>query len=840
MMWENVRKAKKFIFAVLLTALLPCAALKAAAAERENQTVDFVLVLDCSGSMEESDPYNMSVSAAKMFVQMLPVENVRIAVVGFGPDWGAETYVLDYDADTDTLAKVAFPLEQVSTNDEKDQVKNAISDVIEPREGISYTSIGYSLEVALDVLNKGQAEEDSACIVLMSDGRVTETLSTHEKDTYKEGNLTLYRSIENAIQEAGSKNWPIYCLELNYDNLTADNWLRNTALIQMPRIADGTGGKRIPVSDPTDIDSAFTEIFERFFELKDDSDDEESDPDKDIVELIGGEYTKEFTVDEMTAETNVIISGTETSKVESVELTDPKGVTKVYTESEKTDSRIITFESDQFIMAKLIRPATGDWKVTVKGENGIRIKVMTISIQEMNLRLSTQQAADDVLKKGSAVEFTAAFIYNGDSYSSDKFYTENPAYLEILETGEKFPMTGGNDNYKGTVTFQDTGEFTVAAFVESGYFRNDRKKSQEYHFYVGNLPTEVTGRMEDITMGVNEERTIDCTQYFSNPDSDEVNYWIDTDATSGIQSSCEDGILTLKSGINAGEYTASICANDGEMEENAEQTFKISVVNHPLELSGNKVIKIKVAYNPEQFSDRLLNILGIDRITDSEIMIDEHFKDEDHVLPICEIRDFPADAVIELEDKSKEEGKILVKGLEKGECTFRIVAADASDPSIILEKEVQVKSVDMSSYVWNEIKGKVLGFLLVIFIFIILLTITFAGRKIHGTWEIIVDGQSDSDIRLGRLPSGKKQKCTLNAILLDLDFPMCQSDKIILKGGNNWTKPVKISGLENADEVEYDNRFYDQVQDKISKVVIKRGRFVTLKVDDHRITLKRN
>ena len=53
-------------------------------AETDNTPVDFVLVLDCSGSMSTADVENKSISAAKMFIDMIPVENARVGVIAFG------------------------------------------------------------------------------------------------------------------------------------------------------------------------------------------------------------------------------------------------------------------------------------------------------------------------------------------------------------------------------------------------------------------------------------------------------------------------------------------------------------------------------------------------------------------------------------------------------------------------------------------------------------------------------------------------------------------------------------------------------------------------------------
>ena len=228
-------KLVKVISSILLAAV--CLLVMAGgvwAKEEEKENIDFVLVLDCSKSMDSSDPESLSIRAAKMFVDMLPVENTRVAVVGFGPEWGKSTYVLDYDSKTDTMSKVAYDLNAVSTQ-EKAEVKNSVEAI--KAEGakadgdLTYTQVGYALETANDILQKNNSKKNSACIVLMSDGRLTEKESIKKKDAYKSGNMTLYKSVENAVDVASENEWPVYCLELNYDGLkSGDSWMKNTAI----------------------------------------------------------------------------------------------------------------------------------------------------------------------------------------------------------------------------------------------------------------------------------------------------------------------------------------------------------------------------------------------------------------------------------------------------------------------------------------------------------------------------------------------------------------------------------------------------------------------------------
>ena len=60
--------------------------------EEDASGIDFVLVLDGSGTMAQSDPKGLTAEAAKMFVDMLPNKNARVAVVEFGPNYGENAF----------------------------------------------------------------------------------------------------------------------------------------------------------------------------------------------------------------------------------------------------------------------------------------------------------------------------------------------------------------------------------------------------------------------------------------------------------------------------------------------------------------------------------------------------------------------------------------------------------------------------------------------------------------------------------------------------------------------------------------------------------------------------
>ena len=133
---------------VLTMVFMPMKMILAADAQSSSTPTQFVLVLDCSGSMEESDVNGLSPKAAKMFVDMMPVENAQIAVVAFGANWGEDSYVYPGDTTSNTYTKVILGMTDVGTEKAKKKVKEAIDETAKVRDKNGYTTIGYALQAA--------------------------------------------------------------------------------------------------------------------------------------------------------------------------------------------------------------------------------------------------------------------------------------------------------------------------------------------------------------------------------------------------------------------------------------------------------------------------------------------------------------------------------------------------------------------------------------------------------------------------------------------------------------------------------------------------------------------
>lgn len=107
------------------------------------------------------------------------------------------------------------------------------------------------------MLRGGNSEAGEACIVLMSDGRMTANKDADSAEEAAKENVDLYWmdekhsvrtsvSLEAALEDLAANEWPVYCLELAFDLKEGKtNFTVPTGQYQMQHIADATADRRL-------------------------------------------------------------------------------------------------------------------------------------------------------------------------------------------------------------------------------------------------------------------------------------------------------------------------------------------------------------------------------------------------------------------------------------------------------------------------------------------------------------------------------------------------------------------------------------------------------------------
>lgn len=827
---ENLCRMFFLLFLILVLNTTCVLYVGAESTDEDDSVMDFVLVLDCSGSMRASDQDNLVMNAAKMFADMLPVEDARLAVIAFGNEYGGDAGWYDLnqiealkgDMEEKPLAqnqvKLAMDLTDITEQDQKKAAKMCIEKVLtEEIDGEKYTPIGYALETACQVLEEHETETKSAAIILMSDGRLC---GQAESDSYDNG-LKSY-SVDRAVDMAREKGWTIYPLELNMDGLNDEggDYKCKRAAYEMRKHIPETSGDHIVLHSATEAQSAFTRIFEAFFKAQ-----------QDPINSSSADKSYTVSIGELVAETNIILEGTddEIESVEKVVITDPNGNEMLW--GEDFEQQII-FE-ERYIAVKLLAPTPGEWIVTIYGAEDTELNAYAVSMHELKLMLYAT-ANETELHKGATVYFEAQFKYHNKPYTSSYVYEKYPVMLYIEGAGGKSVyMESNGDCYGSSFQFSLTGEYHVSAYMDNeAMFRLGKRESNVCDFIIKNIAPAPEGLIKDRKIYVGEETTIDCSAYFSNDDQDVIFYDASFDETSGITKIKEtSNKLKLQAGEKAGEYKIKISASDGEAE--AFQIFTLYIDNHPLELadgiSEGGDITVKLAYNV----DNLPNLLRLfcDEKWTPEITLNwaDYFVDEDNLPAVVSVSAKEKSNSIQAQQYENGEA-IQFIGKEKGSAVYLATVRDRSDSSVFHTVNLFVYSENIF---WLLVK-QYWYILMGVAILIVMVVYGFAGYGIPGVWII----NDSKQVRLDEKKEGKKKKGNLQKLFREFEVDADLSGAMI-RSKTRFFKKVYISGLDMADEVVYDGHIYTKDEPVPKRFLMDVGKKIIIKRNGITVDLKR-
>ena len=201
-------------------------------------SLNIVIALDRSLSMQDSDPKNISLEAARSFVDMcsqLNGENVKISIISFS-------------------GEIATECKNKIANDDNLDIKNAISELTEKYN--EDTDIEEALKTADNILKNDKSNSQKA-ILILTDGQI---------DIPKNAKQSRKRVLEGV--ENGSCNYPIYTIGLKGEN--KDNY--DDKLLMA--IANGTGGTYSSIDttagliDIKDKKQNLCEYFKSIFETR--------------------------------------------------------------------------------------------------------------------------------------------------------------------------------------------------------------------------------------------------------------------------------------------------------------------------------------------------------------------------------------------------------------------------------------------------------------------------------------------------------------------------------------------------------------------------------------------
>lgn len=358
-----------------------------------------VVVLDSSGSMEDTDPDGNRYEAIGLFINLLTERGNNIGGVVFSNG-------------------VQLSEDIVSADDQS--TKDAFMEKLKSIAPAGWTDTGAGLETAVNMIAEQGDTELPSVILYLSDGNT-------EMGTDAETEESLQRKAD-AIQKARENNIQVYsvCLNANQD---AD-------VTEMSQIADATGGIFKEITSAADLKDAFNLFYETIYGTSTVQIGDETVPENGVIE-------KEFSLPAFgVEEVNIIIYG----DVDNVQITNPNNAV--------VDST--TVKSNTYTIVKFSDVQEGNWKLKANGIPGTNVKVNMVYNTDLTVQIGSN--ADEIghsVTSDDELEIYANLVSNGETATQDNQYNGYEAslvvmdsYRNVIEDDIQMDVTGGKFSVK--------------------------------------------------------------------------------------------------------------------------------------------------------------------------------------------------------------------------------------------------------------------------------------------------------------------------------------------------------------------------------------------------------
>ena len=833
------------IFCVLLTAclLLSMVPAKAEAALGEItssvDSTDFVLVLDCSGSLLGNDR-DLAVSACKMFVDLIPVENARVSVITISKA-GASPNVYSFSKGfMDDMAeyerKGMFPyLFARETADDFKALHSvielssasdlAVKQAYKDRIGAAAELIGgrspitHALAAALDTLETNGTKPGNGCVVLLTDGEMTS------------GEASESESLKTwVVDKADSKDWPIYCIDTNFGKDRDDGLLNE--------ISKGSGyaNGKMKSESAVEICGHFLEIFNHFMENKNGL--------QQKVDLESGIAEHKFSIPMLSSETNIVVAGSEPGQslnIHKVEIYKDGSEEPIITVTENDLNKEIgnpatvmaTVESGVYYCLKMLAPKAGDYILKAYGEKNTKTSILVYdsSLQEMDLVMTTDPVGGEnpvTLARDQEVTINAVFSYADFKVSSTDevergYYEKQAAVLYAYDAQNnilfKDTMSIGDNGYHYKLKLNETTipsdkNFRLAVGIEKNeMYRTGQKESNSVWFIAGNLPPVLNPDVDFISLQghVNMELEPDILMgtLYTEADGDIMTYELTgfkqilsngavniSTFESGLRESTD--AIWVKAGLKPGQFEATLNLIEAGSGITLEVPVKMEIQNTPLNCTNIDPIEVWTDYFPIFQSDERLNW---------ECDLNTYFSDYENV-PISYTVSEDTDSGL-LEMAHADGSNVLqlkASGKELGKTSLTIVATqyagDEVTDTLEITVPVNVKNGKVEfwkdNWIWFALAA---GLIVLIVLIIIFLS---KSTRAKGRWEVTYEENGSianaGTVRISSsLPCGRKKKFMFHEMITQINNFADGQDPVIARVSGYLQEPtirkIQIQGI---------------------------------------------
>ena len=417
-----------------ITLFICCCVTTANATQKTSNRFNVVLVIDASGSMNQTDPENLRYDATKLFLGLLANDGNYVGSVIFSTG----------------IDKVST-ISEIKGMGDKNKIEKDIESI---KPDIGDTAIGVALDKAVQMIKSDGNHELPSVIVLLSDGKTD--LSGDKKAEKNSNDLKA-----QAIYDAHKEGIRIFTVGLN-SNGGAD-------MAELQQIAKGTNGECQEVKKASDLKEVFAKFYNLIY-----STSTTTIFDGDIGS--NGKIDATFTVpDAGVEEVNIIISST--SSIKNLTLDPPESPKMSVSDVEK-----ISTVSKSFTITKITSPEGGEWALHAEGKPGDHVKIDMV--YNDCLSVSAECDTNKQYHIGDSIH-VSGYLLNYDEIATQGYEDYQATLMLTVKTSDndadnienEIPMQVGDSSYTIDIPIDEIGTYSMYMQVVGNGMAKDTKNN---------------------------------------------------------------------------------------------------------------------------------------------------------------------------------------------------------------------------------------------------------------------------------------------------------------------------------------------------------------------------
>ncbi|MDR2665382.1 MAG: VWA domain-containing protein [Oscillospiraceae bacterium] len=340
--------ARALFLAACALAALTRASPVAAAADIEKLNLDVVLVVDCSGSMNYSDPGKLALAAANEFIDLCGGSDSRIGyvmythVISASQDFGDRSYIVSFQR----------------------ELKNDISAMQYHSAGDTDTALGLERAAEIFAGDPSGGSDRRPVIILLSDGN-TDLSSQFPGSRTTQESLAALERVKAQLQGSGI---PVYTIGFNYNG--------NMDTQALSSISTATGAISQTATSAEQLPGILQNIYAHLAEAKE----------GDITTVIATGEPQVFPIDvsnESIYKTTVTVRSSQ--PIAGVSVADPNGAEPSQNIPDRNTMSIEADPGGTYTMISLYKPMKGQWQLTFTGTTGDTVTFAHLSVYDLTL-----------------------------------------------------------------------------------------------------------------------------------------------------------------------------------------------------------------------------------------------------------------------------------------------------------------------------------------------------------------------------------------------------------------------------------------------------------------------